>query len=75
MNAIMNAVSADAVRQVNEAAEKPVTVGKVVSENAEEIKDRAIMMYSLYEAASVFGVLKFTPSMVKKEAEKIFYNK
>lgn len=75
MNAIMNATAADAVHQVNENAKKPVTVGTVVSENADEIKDRAIMAYSLYEASSVFGIIKYTPAMVKAEADRIFYNK
>lgn len=75
MNAIMNATAADAVKQVNENANKVVSVGTVMSENAQEIKDRAIMIYSLYEASSVFGIVKYTKDDVKKEAEKIFYNK
>ena len=75
MNAIMNATAAIAVKDVNENAQGPVSVGKVMAENAEEIRNRAIMVYALYEASSVFGLKKFTAAEVKDIAEKIYYNK
>lgn len=75
MNAIMNNVSAAAVKNVNENSHGIVPVGKVMAENADEIKTRASMMYMLYEMTSVFGIEKFTPAKVKAEAEAIYYNK
>lgn len=75
MNAILNAVSGVAVRDVNEAAEKPVPIGTIMKNNADEIKNRAILMYTLYECASVFGIHKYTPSELKAEAQKIYYGK
>lgn len=75
MNAIINAVSAMAVKDVNEASTSPVSVGKVMSENRQEIKDRACILYCLYEASSVFGIKKYTPQEVQKIAEAIYYNK
>lgn len=75
MNAILNAVSAAAVRDVNESSTKPVSVGKVMSDNKEEIKNRAILMYSLYETSSVLGIQKWTPAQVRAEAERIYFNK
>lgn len=75
MNAIMNSVSAAAVRDVNENAKTPVSVGTVMAENATEIKNRAIMIYSLYECSSVFGIKSYTNAEVKKIAEEIYYGK
>lgn len=75
MNAIINAVSAMAVKDVNEASSAPVSVGKVMAENRQEIKDRATLMYCLYEASSVFGIKKYTPKDVQHIAESIYYNK
>lgn len=75
MNAIINHVSTSAVKDVNENSTAPVSVGKVLAENAEEIKDRAAMMYMLFEAASVFGIKKYTSKEVEKLANEIYYNK
>ena len=75
MNAIINSVSMAAVKNVNENSATPVAVGKVMTENADEIKTRATMIYMLYEMASVFGIEKYTPAKVKAEADAIYYNK
>lgn len=75
MNAIINNVSTAAVKDVNENSKTPVSISKVLSENAEEIKDRAAMMYMLYEAASVFGLKKFSSKDVERIANEIYYNK
>lgn len=75
MNAILNQISETAIRDVHANNDKPIGPGEIMSENAEEIKNRAVMVYSLYEASNVFGIKKWTPAMVKAEAEKIYYNK
>jgi hypothetical protein len=75
MNAIMNATAAMAIKDVNENAKGPVAIGTVMSENAQEIRNRAIMMYSLYEQASVFGIHKYTPKEIQHIAESIYYGK
>ena len=76
MNAIINQVTAVAIRDVNENSDGGVTsVGKVMQENADEIKTRAVMIYTLYEMANVFGITKYTPAEAKKLAEKIYYNR
>lgn len=75
MNAIMNSMAAAAVKNVNENSTTPVSVGKVMSENADEIKTRSTMMYTLFEMASVFGIHKYNSAEVKRIAEEIYYNK
>lgn len=75
MNAILNQMSEAAIKDVHAHSEKPIGPGEIMSENADEIKNRAIMLYSLYEASSVFGIKTWTPAMVKAEAEKIYYNR
>ena len=75
MNAIMNAVSSAAVKDVNENAKAPVSIGKIMSENAKEIKTRAVMLYSLYEASNVFGIRTYTQNDIKKIANDLYYGK
>ena len=75
MNAILNNVSEAAVKDVNANSKAPVSVGKVMSENAQEIRNRAVMMYSLFETSSVFGIKKYTDRDVKALAEQIYYGK
>lgn len=74
MNAIMNNVSAIAVKDINESGNF-TSVGKVMQENADEIKTRAVAIYALYETLSVFGLKKYTPADVKQLATEIFYEK
>ena len=73
MNAILNAVSGMAVKDINENSKTPVSIGSVMKENSEEIKNRSILLYTLYESASVFGIHKFTQDEIKAEAKKSYY--
>ena len=75
MNAILNNVSEAAVKDVNANSKTPVSVGKVMSENAQEIRNRAVMMYSLFEASSVFGVKRYSNKEVELLAHQIYYGK
>lgn len=76
MNAIINRYTAAAIKDVNENAEGGVaSVGQVMRENADVIKTRSVMLYTLYEMANVFGIIKYTPAEVKKLTEQIYYNK
>lgn len=75
MNAIMNATAGLAVKDVNEASNNIVGVDKVLSDNADKIRERAIMLYNLYEAANVLGIHKYTEKEVREEAIRIYYNK
>lgn len=74
MNAILNRFSAAAVKDVNEASGS-TSVGDIMRENADTIKTRSVMLYTLYEMASVFGIKKFTPAEVKHISAEIYYNK
>ena len=74
MNAIINSVTASAIKQVNESS-GITSVSEVMRENADLIKTRAVIIYSLYETCNVFGITKYTPAEVKRIAEKIYYNK
>ena len=75
MNAIINRVTTMAVQDINENSKTPMTVGEIMKENAEEIRDRATMIYALYEMANVLGIHKYTVNEIKAEAEKIYYGK
>ena len=75
MNAIINAVSVAAVKNVNENSNGVVPIGSVMAANADEIKTRSAMMYMLYESSSVFGIHKYTSAEVKRIAEEIYYGK
>lgn len=74
MNAIMNNISAQAVKDISESGNFN-SVGQVMAENADEIKSRAVAVYTLYEMASVFGIKKYTPDDVKHLALSIYYEK
>lgn len=74
MNAIMNSVSVVAIKDINKNGGFS-SVGKVLSENADEIKSRAVAIYALYETSSVLGIHKYTSAEVKKLALDIFYEK
>lgn len=75
MNAIINRVTTMAVQDINENSKTPVSVSVIMKENAEEIRDRATMIYALYEMANVLGIHKYTVNEIKAEAEKIYYGK
>lgn len=75
MNAIMNSLSSAAIRDVNEASNKPISAGTVMRENAEEIRRRACIAYMMYETANVLGIQKWDRKQVKDLAEKIYYGK
>lgn len=75
MNAIMNATAGLAVKDVNENATGIVGVDKVLAENAEKIRERAVMLYCLYEASNVLGIKKWTDKEVREEAIHIYYGK
>lgn len=74
MNAIINNISKTAVKRVNEAGTF-TSIGKVLNENADTIKTRAVMAYSLYEMSSVMGIHKYAPGEVKQIAYDIYYEK
>lgn len=73
MNGIMNNLSAAAVRSMNENSDTTVSIGEAMSMNADDIKSRAVMMYSLFEASSVLGLKKYRPHEVKAIADRFYY--
>lgn len=75
MNAILNALSSAAIKDVNESSTKPVSAGAVMRENAKEIRDRACMIYMMYETANVLGIHHWDRKQVQELAEKIYYGK
>lgn len=74
MNAIMNNISAQAVKDISESGNF-VSVGKAMAENADEIKSRATAVYTLYEMVSVFGVKKYSSKDVELLAKSIYFEK
>ena len=74
MNAIITNVTSHAIAKVNEAGNLPSSgkVGKIMRENADIIKTRAVAIYALYEMSSVFAIKKYTPSDVKKLAHNLY---
>lgn len=74
MNAIMNNISAQAVKDISESGNF-VSVDKVMQDNADDIKSRAVAVYALYEMANVFGVHRYTPAEVKAISTSIYYEK
>ena len=74
MHAILNNVTATAIKSVNEAGGLR-SVGDVMSENSDKIRARAAMIYSLFEMASCFGINHYTSADVKKIATNIYYEK
>lgn len=75
MNAILNQVTTLAVSDISENAKGDVSIGKIMKENAEEIRGRATMIYTLYEMSNVFGLHRYTPNEIKREASRIYYGK
>ena len=74
MNAIMTNVSVQAIKEVSEAGNFS-TIEGVMRENADGIKDRAMIIYSLYEMSNKLGVHKYTPKDVKDLTFKIYYER
>lgn len=75
MNAIMNATAGLAVKDVNENASSTVSVDKILSENAEKIRERAVMLYCLYETSNVMAMKTWSAKEVQEEAKRIYYGK
>lgn len=74
MNAVINSVTQVAVKNVSENS-GATQIGQVMSENADEIKTRAVMVYTLYEMANVFGIHRYSAKEVEELSKKIYYNK
>lgn len=74
MHAIINNVAANAIKNVNESGTMR-SVGEIMHENAGEIRNRATMMYMLFEMASAFGITKYSSADVKKLASSIYHER
>lgn len=74
MNAIINRTSILAVNDVTNNGNF-VSVAKTMSENAEAIKDRSMMLYALYEAASVLGIKKFSKQDIEEISRNFYYGR
>lgn len=77
MNAIVTFVSESAVRDVdnNLPDGHSLSIGKVLEENAEEIRARSMMMYSLYETMNAFGFKRYTEKEIRDAAWDIYQGK
>lgn len=73
MNAILNAMSNVAVQSVMEST-TGISVGTIMKENADEIKTRAVMLYTLYEMNNVL-IKPYSQKEIQAIAESIYYNK
>lgn len=73
MNAILNGMSGLAVQSVMETAAGK-SVGDIMKENADEIKTRAVMLYTLYEMNNVL-IRPYTKKEIQMISESIYYGK
>ncbi|MCM1230048.1 MAG: hypothetical protein NC489_07945 [Ruminococcus flavefaciens] len=74
MNAVMNHFSTLAIKDINENGTF-TSVSDAMSKNRDIIKTRAVMMYTLFEAANVFKIKVFTPAEVKNLTYELYYGK
>lgn len=73
MNAILTRISSEAAKEViSESGGKPIS--EIMHDNKETIKDRAIMMYNLYEMAHVFGIHEMKNKAEVEMLAKQIYN-
>lgn len=75
LNAIMNNYAQTAYREVNENSAGVASMSEVMYNNKEEIRNRSLMHYAMYEMANVLGIHKYTQKEIKDIAEHIYYNK
>lgn len=76
MNAIMTFVSECAVRDVAEAnPNATANIGNILKENAEDIRTRSAMMYSLFETMNAFGFKRYSEAELKDAAWNIYQGK
>ena len=75
MNGIMNRFTSVTVRNKMNESSTPRPIGEIMQENAEEIRNNAMIMYSLFEASSVLGIHKYTKAELKEIAQKFYYTK
>ena len=77
MNAINTFVCESAVRDVD--ANLPeggrLSIARVLEENAEEIRARSMIMYSLYETMNAFGFKRYTEADIRKASWDIYQGK
>lgn len=74
MNAIMNHMTMTAIKDINENGNF-TSVGDAMRHNADIIKTRSAIIYSLYESSSILGICKYTPESIRKIAQDIYYAK
>lgn len=74
MNSIMNSMSVAAIGDITKSGNFK-SVRNVMKENADDIKTRSVMVYSLYEMASVFGIQHYTSKDIEKISKEIYYGK
>lgn len=76
MNAIMTFVSECAVHDVNDnGIDKNISIGNILKENAEEIRTRSAMMYTLFETMNAFGFKKYSKRDLEKASWNIYQHK
>ena len=77
MNAITTFVSESAIRDVDNNLPKNgrLSVATVLRENAEEIRERSMMMYSLFETMNAFGFKKYTEREIRDISLNIYNGK
>lgn len=74
MNGLLNYFSTQAVKQINESGTF-TSINEAMTDNRDLIKDRATIVYSLYEASSVLGICKYDQNQIEKLAHEFYYGK
>lgn len=74
MNGILNHFSTLAIKDISESGNY-VNVQSAMSDNREIIKERAMIMYSLFETASTLGIHRYTPEEVKDLTYRLYYGR
>lgn len=73
-NAILTRVSSSAITAISETTGLNKPIGSIMQNNREEIVNRSISVYALYEMAHCFGIHVYTNSEVNDIASEIYYN-
>ena len=74
MNSIINRLSTIAINEMNESGTFR-SINDTLSAHSDGIKDRACMIYALYEMANTFGIHKYNRNDISRLAAEIFYGK
>ena len=73
MGSIINSVSASVINSMNEAGTL-TNIGKALRENSDNIRDRSMAIYAIFETMNQLGTKNYTPHEVEELSESFYYS-